>query len=374
MLDRSKLLAALSNVSDQLFVGFADELEIAAKVWAKIAVDTNFAEKITERKHALLVPKWQGNIAHTQQVKGQVLPYAALAVDGSQIYYDKHQGPPCYLINTGFVQLRYGLPGKSVFVGSEPKLFTRQHDAESFGSTDYVNMQREQYEFEIVLEQCKQMEHEIELEKAVCLFDGSLIFFHLDTKDIEVKEQFLDQYCHVLDQLYQKKILVAGYMSFPKCKELVNLCRLELAQFDDSLLDKISVLNRLTDADIAGLFLKPGMRSTIFASIAPITYLYPLHLKPYFCYVHVGKEIVRVEFPAWIAEDETLVDRVCGVAFDQAEKGRGYPVCLFEAHEQAVVKAADREFFYAMLRQMSIKQAQKYLISQKSSKKQQPLI
>jgi NurA-like 5'-3' nuclease len=69
-----------------------------------------------------------------------------------------------------------------------------------------------------------------------------------------------------------------------------------------------------------------------------------------------------------------LVNKVCSVALDQAIKGHGYPVCLFEAHEQAVIKSVDRDFFYTMLERMSHRQAKNYALSQKSIKKLQPLV
>lgn len=374
MLDRSKLLSELANISESLFVGFADELQIISKVWQKIVQDERFQEKVQAKKHAFLVPKWQEGLGGIYDISPKNTDYAALAVDGSQIYYDKHQGPACYLINIGYVQLRYGLQGKSVDIGSFPQIFTKNNEKVDFGSTDFVNMQREQYEFEAMLDQINAMQQEIDVSKVVCLFDGSLIFFHLDPKDMDVKQQFLDQYCKALDLLARKKILTVGYMSFPKTRELLNLCRLELAQFDDVMLEQISLFDRLSDADLLQLFLKEGQRTILFQSCAPIVFLYPAHLKPYFCYMNVGKEIVRLELPAWIAENQSLVDAVCSVIYDQALKGKGYPVCLFEAHEQAVVKSADREFFYALLRQMSRKHMQQYVVSQKSHKKQFPTI
>ena len=82
-------------------------------------------------------------------------------------------------------------------------------------------------------------------------------------------------------------MLIAGYMSLPRTKELVNLCKLELAQFDSQSLEHTSAIDRLTDVDIANLYLKSYQRSIVFKSKAPISYLYPLHLQPYFCYLHV---------------------------------------------------------------------------------------
>jgi hypothetical protein len=85
--------------------------------------------------------------------------------------------------------------------------------------------------------------------------------------------------------------------------------------------------------------------------------------------VHVGAEIARLEFPAWIAQDCALVDKICAMALDQALKGNGYPVCLFEAHEQAVIKNYDREFFYLMIQKITNQSAGTYQVSKKSLKK-----
>ena len=374
MLDRSKLTEALQGVSTSLFAEFAQEIDIAKKVWLKIASDDDFEQKVSSKQQSLLIPSWQGQLGQKYDIAVKKDDYCVLAVDGSQIYYDKHQGPPCYLINTGFVQLSYGSSGGSVKLHSEPKLFTKLNAENGYGSTDFINMQREFYEFEVAWNQMQILEEKKDKNPSLCLFDGTLIFFNLDSKDMQMKEKFLNDYCNFLDQFYQKRLLIAGYVSLPKNKELVNLCKLELSQFDQATLEHTSIIDRLTDIDIAEIYLKPLQRSTIFKSRAPIAYLYPKHLRPYFCYLHVGSEIARIEFPQWIASSVELVDLICGIAIDQAEKGKGYPVCLFEAHEQAVIKSADRQFFYQMVEKMSQRKSKKYLISQKSVRKQQPIV
>ena len=374
MLDRSKIIAALQSVSTDLFVGFAQEIDIAHKVWLKISTDQQFEQKINKIKQSLLVPSWSGLLSSTTTIIPRQDKYIVVSVDGSQIYYDKHQGPPCFLINIGFIQLRYGVVGKSIQYGNQPFLSSKFDSDNDFGSPDFVNMQREGHEFDYALEQMIEIKSQVPEELAVCLFDGSLIFFHLDTQDMELKDRFLEYYFQRLEQFYQHKMLIGGYMSLPRTKELVNLCKLELAQGDEQILEHTNVIDRLTDVDIADLYLKPYQRSLIFKSKAPICYLYPVHLQPHFCYLHVGSEIIRLEFPAWIAQSEELVDQLCAVALDQAIKGRGYPVCLFEAHEQAVIKAIDRDFFYRMIEKMSHQKAKSYLISQKSIKKQQPIL
>lgn len=374
MLDKSKIVAALQQASKDLFVGFVQEIDVAAQVWLNISQDHDFVTKVHAQKQPLLIPFWKGLLGDIFDVAQHKGAYSVVSVDGSQIYYDKHQGPPCFLINVGFIQLRYGLRGKSIQCGSEPILCTKLDAENDYGSPDFVNMKREAYEFTMAFQQMQQLQEELGYHDSLCLFDGSLIFFHLDAKDMEFKERFLAEYCDVLEQFHEKKMLIAGYMSLPRTKELVNLCKLKLAQFDAATLEHTSIIDRLTDVDITDLYVKVAQRSIVFKSLASISYLYPENLKPYFCYLNVGSEIARIEFPAWIALSNELVNKVCSIALDQSMKGRGYPVCLFEAHEQAVIKSLDRDFFYRMIEKLSQKQTKSYLISQKSIKKQQPIL
>ncbi len=374
MLDRLKITQMLHNVATDLFIGFAQEIDIARQVWAKICQDHELAQNMQATKQSLLIPWWSGLLGGVVKIAKMQEPYVVTSVDGSQIYYDKHQGPPCFLINVGFMQLRYGVAGKAVIYGTQPFLTTKFDATNDFASPEFVNMQREGYEFDCALQLMQQVQAEGHDAVSVCLFDGSLIFFHLDAQDGEQQALFLQQYCTVLEQFRQQKMLIAGYMSLPRSKELVNLCKLELGQGDERLVCDSSVIDRLTDVDIAHLYLQPQERSIIFKSKAPICYAYPKDLQPHFCYLHVGSEIVRVEFPAWIAQSPELVDQICAVACDQAAKGCGYPVSLFEAHEQAVVKAQDRNFFYQLIEQLSLQRARQYQLSQKSIKKQRPIL
>ncbi len=46
-----------------------------------------------------------------------------------------------------------------------------------------------------------------------------------------------------------------------------------------------------------------------------------------------------------MAESPDLRDHLHTLCFDQAVKGQGYPICLAEAHERAVVRGPEREAF-----------------------------
>ena len=68
-----------------------------------------------------------------------------------------------------------------------------------------------------------------------------------------------------------------------------------------------------------------------------------------FFYVHAGEEVGRVETPSWVADNPDLLGLAHALVIDQCARGRGYPVALMEAHEQAVVTGADRRYFGEMV-------------------------
>lgn len=110
----------------------------------------------------------------------------------------------------------------------------------------------------------------------------------------------------------------------------------------------------LRDTALWTVHLQPGQRTAFWRSSARILDMYASHAI-YFCYVHVGTEIARVEVPAWVAENPALLDQALGLMLAQVQKGYGYPVALAEAHNQAVVRGGDRARFFALLEQQMIK-------------------
>jgi hypothetical protein len=111
----------------------------------------------------------------------------------------------------------------------------------------------------------------------------------------------------------------------------------------------------LRDVTLWTNILKPGQRSAIFRSNSRILDLYSEQQHIYFCYLHVGTEIARIEFPEWVAENKNLLPQALGITLTQVDKGFGYPVALAEAHNLAVVKGSDRSRFFALLEEQMIK-------------------
>jgi len=308
----------------------------------------------------LLVPSWQGNLCDFSTYQ-PVLEYSVLAVDGSQVYPDRHvAGAGCFLLNVGGARFTYD-HASSVHFFSDPEVcpftdFAAQ--GESF-SPETVDLLREGRELGRAVVEAEQLPQ----DSSVLFIDGTIIFWMLEGKQTDVRTYFMNEYLKHLHALYEKKVVCAGYISMPKSREVMSLVKLGLCRFSvancgpcHAVYDTFpcKAVDSLVDAHLMSQLLGTGQRSPLFATASHISADYPAHLKPWFFYLNVGAEIVRLEVPAWVAQDESFVARVCQVALDQAAKGGGYPVVLAEAHEQAVVKAADREFFYQLIAKIGI--------------------
>lgn len=197
----------------------------------------------------------------------------------------------------------------------------------------------------------------------------------------DFKNEILAAFLRMMDKLKSLGVPVAGYISFPGSPDVINSLRVGLCPETVSYCDRCPYthLPELPCAPIAGLtdrilfsrLLKPGERSSVFESSSKILDLYGDH-RIYFFYLNIGEEIARVEVPKWVAEDGGLLDLVHTLIFDQAKKGNGYPVSLIEAHEQAVVKAKDRDFFFDLVREALVQSDFKVTVSRKSLSKMSP--
>ena len=127
----------------------------------------------------------------------------------------------------------------------------------------------------------------------------------------------------------------------------------------------------LVDADLFAALLPPGARSEVFVSRSR---LYAEHeeQRTAFCYLGAGDEIARLELPVWVAREPQWLARVHAVVADQVVKGRGYPVALVEAHEQAVIRSPDRAAFERLLERALVDQGAAVRWSAKGRAKQQP--
>lgn len=346
MLDRAQLMTLCKEYTAHYFSRFYQECVDAHQLWHVLCTDIPL--QLRCQQHALL-PRWQQLKLHA--VTSFTQDYTVYAIDGSQIYPDRHAGLSCYVINIGCVALSYGVKSGAFFA---TKLYLLQEESFSQMSQELINARRTRYELQEAVPWSLLYQNIHNL--VMC--DGSLIFWHLSAHEKTIQEQLLADYLETLEQLYQRKTPIIGYISLPQSKELVTVIR--------SLHGSSDAFKCIVDSDVIAQWLNPGFRSNLFEHNSALMEKYPPHLRIYFFYVHVGEEIARIELPAWLVPQ---VDMIASIIMDQAEKGRGYPVCLAEAHQQAVVTGVDREFFYQLLQQQSEACSGNFTVSQKLYKK-----
>jgi hypothetical protein len=88
----------------------------------------------------------------------------------------------------------------------------------------------------------------------------------------------------------------------------------------------------------------------------------------------VGRELARVEVPRWVAHDAEQVDLVHSLIYDQCVRGHGYPVALARAHEQAVVRSADRRTFQRIVEGSLLRADLPATSSRKRESKERPAL
>jgi len=296
--------------------------------------------------------------------------YALVATDGSQIDVERHGMAACYVINIGRVYLRYGAH-PSARLSSRPALYYRDEDLYIFDGVrriavegNYLSARRDVEEGVALAE----LADEFLIDDLPCaaLQDGTLVRWTLAGAEKFVQERFLRPYLAYLDAMRERGIPVASYISRPRAPEVAGTIRLMLCpdvkldegrgakcgECSDAAAGRMPscyVCQGLTDAEILADLLAEGQRGPLFASMSRVNVeSYGPHLIHFF-YMRVGREVARVEVPRWVAEDAAAVDLIHTLLYDQCQKGQGYPVALARAHEQAIVRAADRRAFLSIV-------------------------
>jgi hypothetical protein len=313
--------------------------------------------------------------------------YRVIASDGSQILPDRHERLPCFLINIGLVDIDYDT--SRVRLDSIPQLYWTPDDVfPTFGGMQQeadgrvVGARRFAQECDALRESLRRQSD----NPQIALMDGTLLLWWLETSPerlgplgpSDVKSQTFAALDEFVATAKENKALPASYLSGPRTKDVISMLKVVLCTEDPVDCDHCPYVSGakawhaqleiagasllripekpcedadpITDAGVFWSLLQPGQRSSRFRSAAPITKAYEAPID--FVYLHVGPEIARLEFPAWVTPSSLEI--LAASVLDQCEKGRGYPVALSEAHEQAVVRAADRRAFDELVRRQDV--------------------
>lgn len=315
-----------------------------------------------------------------------VTGYRVVASDGSQILPDRHDHLPCYLVNVGSVDISYAHPRARL--SSRPAVYWAPEDVfPLFGGMRQeadprvVGARRFAAECDALRELMGDEE-----PRTVALMDGSLLLWWLEPdptrlaslapEDLKARTFAALEACTA--RARESGALLGAYLSAPRTRDVVSMLKVVLCTEDPVDCDRCpydrgakawhaqleiagaSLLpvpdkpceeaDPVTDAALHWSLLAAGQRSARFRSHAQVLAAYAAPVD--FVYVHTGYEIARLEFPAWVTPRG--LDELCGAVLDQCAKGMGYPVALSEAHEQAVVRAADRRTFLELARRQGM--------------------
>jgi hypothetical protein len=290
------------------------------------------------------------------------------ACDSSQIVTDRHDIALCYLLNVGLISLHYNpdayaeLTSRPILAQPDENLLDDFPQETAAISPRRLGIRRQLSEFQALSELAAQHDPHV---PAIALFDGSPILWTLSSETPKFRTDTLAELFTHWEAFRLVGIPLAGYVSLPASRDVLNALRVSVCPHPqahcemycpESVKPRAEYIpppcagtERITDAELFALVLQPGERSAVFESAATILDSYPPEQKIGFFYLNTGFEIARVEIPRWVADDPEMLAQTHALCLDQARKGDGYPVALAEAHEQALIRAPERDvFFYLM--------------------------
>ena len=379
MLDLQKLMGQMRGMSEQLqkeAQQLTVKLDRAETVFRQAIINQSLINQQREQFCDRLIfncAEPVESLSQIQAIEPITTPHIVLATDGSQIAPSRHEIAYCYLINIGRVAIHYN-SGIYPLLDNIPEVFYKTEDlykARQWGiqTEQWMTFKRTVAEnvalANLAMETRSQILTNVHELPMLAFTDGALIHWEFDDIPAGARSQLLPNILAAWDKLKEQKIPLAGYISAPRAAEATNFLRLQLCPFEQpdcnihcgsKPLDfaPCSQLQPLRDGALWNRLLKVGECSPLWKSHAKILQEYGEH-QIYFCYLHVGTEIARIEMPAWTALDLELRSQALTIILAQVQKGYGYPVALAEAHNQAVVTISDRRRFFAILEQQMVK-------------------
>ncbi|MFA5367046.1 MAG: DNA double-strand break repair nuclease NurA [Dehalococcoidia bacterium] len=291
--------------------------------------------------------------------------FSVLATDGSHIEVDRHSSLRCYLINIGSVALHYG-ENPDAHITSEARIYF----GEDLTRTDPASGRVELIEGPLLgvkraIAECAALADTVSKQVpdrvTLAMVDGSLVLWGLSPRDYEgfIRGELLDKgYLSAFDSMKKRSIdgpfALCACTSFPRNADLVNALRVYVCGCDPADCERCRAdgrerecdeLNGITDIAVFDAVLDTGQRSDVYLSGSKYVRQYYREHQIHFFYLKADEDILRVEVPQWVAGRDDLVGLTHALVLDQCRRGMGYPAALMEAHEKAVVTAADREAF-----------------------------
>jgi hypothetical protein len=268
-----------------------------------------------------------------------------IAVDGSQIYADRHAEVEYCLVNIGAILMRLGSGDAPITSIISQLIFADQLEGMSDGR---LSLQRDMAERLRLLELVSEMQPPV-----ITLTDGPLEIWTTTLEEGRVTGEFqknLEIYLGILHRLCELNITPAGYVDKPGADLVVRLLEVAHAGKEDlASFRTYRPFKGVTDGVLFRGILQPGERSAVFGIQSRSSRPYQGELALHFFYLNVGRPghpyLARVEIPRWVADSPLLLNNLHAVLMSQCAMigMRRYPYLLHRAHEAALVSLDDKE-------------------------------
>jgi hypothetical protein len=352
---------------------FVKKLDLATNLMNSLDKNTaDIVRKLEQARTTWLLAGIKGRI--NQSKKAGCLPadFCVIGSDGSHIDVDRHHSERLFVLNMAVIYLQYGSYPRAEFV-SNPTLYFGDENLNIRASDGrQIAIEGPLLGMKRSVEECRCLADMVCVSTAdlpiLGLLDGSLIMWGLVSQrydDFVVNELLQNGMLPQFDRFYDwgkdKRVALASYISFPRSTDVINLLRMAICPFTPIDCDRhckgkfenrpCDDVDGLTDRILFNKILNKDERSAVFISRSSINDRYGKHRVCFF-YLKLDEEVARIEIPQWVADRSELLDFVHSAILDQCQKGFGYPVCLSEAHELAVITGTDREQFWNLLDQV----------------------
>ncbi len=285
------------------------------------------------------------------------VPVTVVAADGSSIEPDRFAAVSCFVLNTGWAVLPYGVDGdpdldSEPLLGPEVATLPGEEDSgeQEVGRGWAVNLRRDVRELRWGVSRAAER---TAYGDTVLLLDGTLLPWDLDSRQVPqpLRERFAAETRQALDELRAAPgpgdIAMGAYISASRSADVVTSLR--------QLSDHRGAWPQ-SDGQFFARLLRVGERTAVFRAFSEralrVEQRFPEEHQVCFFYLRSGDDIARVELPLWQAEDERRVALLHATLVDQCNRCDGYPRALQEAHEQAVISGGDRQQFAALLERL----------------------
>jgi len=312
---------------------------------------------------------WTSHEEARAWARGILLNVPTFAVDGSQIPPSRDFSVPVGAVQIGWFENPHVPGGQYVKDLSFEVLAPNElaETADEPGSGDFPDLSVNLRRFEM---ECRTIREYIEAHRdaepaPVCFFDGSLVVSFAQHMRPGLRGRYVKAVTEMLLASQTSRVPLVGYVDTSFARDLVTMLY---------YLYRPPPAPRLSDGGLLRPRMRWGDRSQVYVCARDDKVLpeYGPHAHEV-CFTYLKTTTdgapARLEFPRWLAEDESELERVLNLVRAECIVGNGYPYALETADAVAVIGLQDRERFYATFQQFAEKEGLMLRYSRKALSK-----